>query len=96
MNWHYAFVLLQYKPKEIKIMKNPLKKSKSELESKDIAEIINAGPVAGMTIANFAGKKGSTGGIIGAGFSLLISGLLVAMEEDDVYKKPSKNYLSKF
>lgn len=92
MNWHYAFVLLQYKPKEIKIMKNPLKKSKSELESKNIAEIINAGAVAGMTIANFAGKKGSTGGIIGAGFSLLIIGFLIAMEDDHASSKSVRKY----
>lgn len=66
MNWHYVFVLLQYKPKEIKIMKNLLKKSKSKLESKNIAEIINSDAILNMTIANFTRKKASTVGIIGA------------------------------
>ena len=64
MNWHYVFVLLQYKPKEIKIMKNLLKKSK--LESKNIAEIINSDAILNITIANFTRKKASTVGIIGA------------------------------
>ena len=36
-----------------------------------------------MAIASFAGKKANVGGIIGAGLSLLIGGLLVAMEEEE-------------
>lgn len=63
-------------------MKNPFKKSNAELDLSNVGEILAAGAAAGMAIANFAGKKGNVGGIIGAGLSLLIGGLIVAMEDD--------------
>ena len=63
-------------------MKNLLKKSKSELNLSNASELLAAGSAAGMAIASFAGKKGNIGGIIGAGFTLLIGGLIVAMDED--------------
>ena len=37
---------------------------------------------AGMTIAKFAGKKEQIGGMIGAGLSLLVTGLIAAMDEE--------------
>ena len=68
-------------------MKNLFKNSKSELDLTNVAEILAAGAAAGMAISTFAGKKGNVGGIIGAGFSLLIGGLIIAMDEDSSKKK---------
>ncbi|NRT10869.1 hypothetical protein [Flavobacterium sp. 14A] len=68
-------------------MKNPEKRSKSELNLGNASELLTAGAAAGMAIASFAGKKGNIGGIIGAGFTLLIGGLIVAMDDDE----PTKN-----
>ena len=68
-------------------MKNPLKNSKSELDLSCLGEILAAGAAAGMAVASFAGKKGNIGGIIGAGLSLLIGGLLVALDDSE----PRKN-----
>ncbi len=64
-------------------MKNPFKNSKTELDIYGMGEILTAGAAAGIAIASFAGKKSNVGGIIGAGLSLLIGGLLVAMDEDN-------------
>ena len=65
-------------------MKNPFKKSNTSLDLNNVGKILSTGAGAGMAIASFAGKKANVGGIIGAGLSLLIGGLLVAMEEDDL------------
>jgi hypothetical protein len=51
-------------------MKNPFKKSNTELD---------------------LGKKETTGGIIGAGLSLLIGGLLVALQGDDLNRNLNNN-----
>lgn len=64
-------------------MKNPFKKSNTELDINDVGKILTSGAAAGMAIAVFAGKKGNVGGIIGAGLSLLIGGILVALDEDE-------------
>jgi hypothetical protein len=64
-------------------MKNPFKKSNTELDLSNVGNILSTGAAAGMAIASFAGKKGNVGGIIGAGLSLLIGGLIVAMGEDE-------------
>jgi hypothetical protein len=77
-----AVLILNYS-----IMKNPLKNSKSELDLRSLSEILTAGAAAGIAVASFAGKKGNIGGIIGAGLSLLIGGLLVALDDSE----PSKN-----
>ncbi|SHG44707.1 hypothetical protein SAMN05444372_10633 [Flavobacterium micromati] len=69
-------------------MKNVFTKSKSELDLTSVAEILAAGATAGMAISSFAGKKGNVGGIIGAGISLLIGGLIVALDDN-----PTTNYL---
>ena len=63
-------------------MKNPFKKQNSQLDLNGVGKILTSGAAAGMAIAQFAGKKGNVGGIIGAGISLFIGGILVAMEED--------------
>lgn len=72
-------------------MKNLFKKSKSELNLADAAELLTAGAAAGMAIANFAGKKGNIGGIIGAGFTLLIGGLLVALDDESTLNEYENN-----
>ena len=64
-------------------MKNPFKKSNTELDLSSVGKILSSGAAAGMSIASFAGKKGNIGGIIGAGLSLLIGGLLVAMKDEE-------------
>ena len=64
-------------------MKNPFKKSNTDLDLSSAGKILSAGAAAGMAIASFAGKKENVGGIIGAGLSLVIGGLLVAFEEEE-------------
>jgi hypothetical protein len=64
-------------------MKNPFKKSNTELDIDGVGKILTSGAAAGMAIAAFAGKKSNIGGIIGAGLSLLVTGLLVSMDEDN-------------
>jgi hypothetical protein len=64
-------------------MKNLFKKSNTDLNINGVGKILTSGAAAGMAIAAFAGKKSNIGGVIGAGLSLLIGGIIVAMEEDD-------------
>lgn len=63
-------------------MKNPFKKSSNELDLSNVGKILSTGAAAGMTIASFTGKKGNVGGIIGAGISLLVTGLIIAFSDD--------------
>lgn len=72
-------------------MKNPFKKSNTALDLNNVGKILSTGTAAGMAIASFAGKKANVGGIIGAGLSLIIGGLLVAVQEDDL----SRNSINK-
>jgi hypothetical protein len=72
-------------------MKNPFKKSNTALDLNNVGEILSTGAAAGMTIASFAGKKANVGGIIGAGLSLLIGGLLVALQDDDLSRNSNNN-----
>lgn len=65
-------------------MKNPFKKSSSELDLSGVGKVLTSGAAAGMAIASFAGKKGNIGGIIGSGFSLLLAGVIVAMEQGQI------------
>lgn len=48
-----------------------------------MGKILKSGAAAGIAIAAFVGKNGKTAGMIGAGLSLLVTGLLVAMDEDN-------------
>jgi hypothetical protein len=64
-------------------MKNPFKKSNTELDINGVGKILTSGAAAGIAIAAFVGKNGKTAGMIGAGLSLLVTGLLVAMDEDN-------------
>ena len=63
-------------------MKNLFKKPSTEKELLKAGELLATGAAAGMAIATFAGKKANLGGIIGAGISLVIAGVLVALEDD--------------
>jgi hypothetical protein len=62
-------------------MKNPFKKSNTELDINGIGKILTSGAAAGMAIASFVGKNGKTAGMIGAGLSLLVTGLITAMDD---------------
>ncbi len=72
-------------------MKNPFKKSNTALDLNNVGKILSPGAAAGMAIASFAGKKANVGGIIGAGLSLLIGGLLVALQDDDFSRNSNNN-----
>ena len=72
-------------------MKNLFKKQNTEMDFSSLSTILTSGAAAGMAIASFAGKKGNVGGIIGAGLSLLIGGLLVAMEEEEPNHNSNNN-----
>jgi hypothetical protein len=71
-------------------MKNPFKKQNTELDFSSLSTILTSGAAAGMAIANHLGKNPQTGGIIGVGLSLLVTGLITALE-DDVYTPNSKS-----
>jgi len=64
-------------------MKNPFKKTDTTLDLNSVGKVLSTGAAAGIAIASFAGKKGNVGGVIGAGLSLLIGGILVAVEKDE-------------
>lgn len=63
-------------------MKNPFKKQNSELDFSSLSTILTSGAAAGMAIANHLGKNPQTGGIIGVGLSLLVTGLMTALEDE--------------
>lgn len=63
-------------------MKNIKTKKTAELDFGNVSTILSTGAAAGMTIAKFARKKEQIGGIIGAGLSLLVTGLIIAMDEE--------------
>ena len=63
------------------------KKKTSELNFGDVSVLLSAGAATGMTIAKFAGKNEQIGGMIGAGLSLLVTGLMVAADADIPQKK---------
>ena len=63
-------------------MKNPFKKQNTELDFSSLSAILTSGAAAGMAIANHLGKNPQTGGIIGVGLSLLVTGLLTALEDE--------------
>ncbi|HRA71473.1 MAG TPA: hypothetical protein PLB11_01455 [Flavobacterium sp.] len=63
-------------------MKNPFKKQNTELDFSSLSTILTSGAAAGMAIANHLGKNPQTGGIIGVGLSLLVTGLMTALEDE--------------
>ena len=63
-------------------MKNLFKKQNTEMDFSSLSTILTTGAVAGIAIANHLGKNHQTGGMIGVGFSLLVTGLMTALEDD--------------
>ena len=63
-------------------MKNPFKKSNTELDFSSLSTILTSGAAVGMAIANHLGKNPQTGGIIGVGLSLLVTGIMTALEDE--------------
>lgn len=63
-------------------MKNFFNKKNSEIELSSLSSIVTSGATVGVSIANYVGKNAKTGGIIGVGFSLLITGLLESVKDE--------------
>jgi FtsH-binding integral membrane protein len=63
------------------IMKNLFKKESTQMDFSSLSSILTSGAAAGMAIANYTGKNPKTGGIIGVGLSLLVTGLIIAMDD---------------
>ncbi len=66
-------------------MKNLFKKEKTALALGDLSSLLTSGAAAGMTVAKYAGKDPKIGGIIGSGLSLLVTGLLMAIDDNDSF-----------
>lgn len=66
-------------------MKN-LFKQNQEMDFSSLSTILTSGAAAGMAIANHLGKNPQTGGIIGVGLSLLVTGLMIALEDESSIK----------
>ena len=62
-------------------MKNLFRNEKTEMDFSNLSTILTTGAAAGMAIANYVGKNPKTGGIIGVGLSLLVTGIITAMED---------------
>lgn len=64
-------------------MKNLFKKQKTELDFNSLGAILSTSIAAGVAIAEYSGKDPKTAGIISAGLSLLVTGLITAMDAED-------------
>lgn len=71
-------------------MKKLFKKKDSELDFSSLETILSTSVAAGVAIANYSRKNPETAGIIGAGISLLVTGLITALDDDT----SSSNYKS--
>lgn len=69
-------------------MNNLFKKQNTELDFSSLSAILTSGAAAGMAIANHLGKNPQTGGIIGVGLSLLVTGLMTALEDETPSSNP--------
>ena len=63
-------------------MNNPFKKQNTDLDFSSLSTILTSGATVGMAIANHLGKNPQTGGIIGVGLSLLVTGIMTALEDE--------------
>lgn len=72
-------------------MKNLFKKQKAELDFSNLGPILSTSVAAGMAIAKYSGKNPKTAGIISAGLSLLVTGLITAMNDDIPSQNSNKN-----
>ncbi|MCC9063607.1 hypothetical protein [Flavobacterium piscisymbiosum] len=64
-------------------MKNLFKKKNSELDFSSLGTILSTSVATGVAIANYSGKNSKTAGIISAGLSLLVTGLITAVDDDN-------------
>lgn len=64
-------------------MKNLFKKQKTELDFTSLGTILSTSIAAGVAIAEYSGKDPKTTGIISAGLSLLVTGLIIATYNED-------------
>lgn len=62
-------------------MKNLFKKQNTEMDFSSLSTILTSGTAAGMAIANYVGKNPKTGAIIGTGLSLLVTGLIIVLDD---------------
>ncbi len=65
-------------------MKNLFKKQNTELDFSSLSTILTSGARAAMAIAHYVGKDKKTAGMIGAGLSLLVTGLIAGLDDDAV------------
>lgn len=63
-------------------MKNLFKKKNKELDFSSLGTILSTSVAAGVAIANYSGKNPKTAGIISAGLSLLVTGLITSMDDE--------------
>jgi hypothetical protein len=63
-------------------MKKLFKKQKTELDFSNLGAILSTSVATGVAIAKYSGKNPKTAGIISAGLSLLVTGLISAMDDD--------------
>lgn len=63
-------------------MNNPFKKQNTDLDFSSLSTILTSGAAVGMAIANHLGKNPQTGGMIGVGLSLLVTGIMTALEDE--------------
>ncbi len=63
-------------------MNNPFKKQNTDLDFSSLSTILTSSAAVGMAIANHLGKNPQTGGIIGVGLSLLVTGIMTALEDE--------------
>lgn len=63
-------------------MKNLFKKKNSELDFSSLGTILSTSVATGVAVANYSGKNPKTAGIISAGLSLLVTGLITAIDDD--------------
>jgi len=61
-------------------MKNLLKKQKTELDFSSLSTTLSTSVASGVAIANYCDKNAKIAGIISAGLSLLITGLITVMD----------------
>ena len=83
MKWHYR-VLFSQSNFKTPMMKKLFKKQNAEMDFSSLTTILTTSAAAGMAIASHVGKNPQTGGIIGAGISLLVTGLITALEDDTI------------
>jgi hypothetical protein len=64
-------------------MKNLFKKQETELDFSNLGAILSTSVATGVAIAKYSGKNPKTAGIISVGLSLLVTGLITAMDDED-------------